>query len=53
VRTHTERGTYNDRVSGMIASLPVGITHPTEQLAAIRAQMEGLKESRQRSRARC
>ncbi|HEX6310639.1 MAG TPA: wax ester/triacylglycerol synthase family O-acyltransferase [Acidimicrobiia bacterium] len=47
VRTESERGTYNNRVSGMIAALPVGIADPTERLAAIRAQMDGLKESRQ------
>ena len=47
VRTQSERGTYNNRVSGMIASLPVGIADPIERLASIRAQMDGLKESRQ------
>jgi diacylglycerol O-acyltransferase / wax synthase len=47
VRTQEERGTYNNRVSGMIAELPVGIGDGTERLAAIRAQMEGLKESKQ------
>ncbi|MGH9015471.1 MAG: WS/DGAT/MGAT family O-acyltransferase [Acidimicrobiia bacterium] len=47
VRTQEERGTYNNRVSGMIAELPVGIGDATERLAAIRAQMEGLKESKQ------
>jgi diacylglycerol O-acyltransferase / wax synthase len=47
VRTETERGTYNNRVSAMIAELPVGIADPAERLAAIRAQMDGLKESKQ------
>jgi diacylglycerol O-acyltransferase / wax synthase len=47
VRTQEERGTYNNRVSGMIAELPVGIGDASERLAAIRAQMEGLKESKQ------
>ena len=47
VRTESERGTYNNRVSGMIAELPVGIADPAERLAAIRAQMDGLKESKQ------
>ena len=46
-RTETERGTYNNRVSAMIAELPVGIADPAERLAAIRAQMDGLKESKQ------
>jgi diacylglycerol O-acyltransferase len=47
VRSASERGTYNNRVSGMIAELPVGIDDPRERLDAIRAQMEGLKESKQ------
>ena len=47
VRTESERGTYNNRVSGMIAELPVGIADPAERLAAIRAQMDNLKESKQ------
>jgi WS/DGAT/MGAT family acyltransferase len=47
VRSPGERGTYNNRVSAMFAELPVGIEDPRERLDAIRAQMEGLKESRQ------
>jgi diacylglycerol O-acyltransferase len=47
VRTQTERGTYNNKVSAMFADLPVGIADPLERLASIRSQMEGLKESRQ------
>ena len=47
VRTAGERGTYNNRVSAMIAELPVGIDDPLERLGAIRAQMDGLKESKQ------
>jgi diacylglycerol O-acyltransferase / wax synthase len=47
VRTESERGTYNNRVSGMIATLPVGMADPTERLASIRTQMDGLKESKQ------
>ncbi|HYL52434.1 MAG TPA: WS/DGAT domain-containing protein, partial [Acidimicrobiia bacterium] len=47
VRTPGERGTYNNRVSAMIAELPVGLADPAERLAAIRAQMDGLKESKQ------
>ena len=47
VRTPGERGTYNNRVSAMIAELPVGIDDPSERLAAIRSQMDGLKESKQ------
>jgi len=47
VRTAGERGTYNNRVSAMIAELPVGLEDPTERLHAIRAQMDDLKESKQ------
>jgi WS/DGAT/MGAT family acyltransferase len=47
VRTESERGTYNNKVSAMFADLPAGIADPVERLASIRAQMEGLKESRQ------
>ena len=47
VRTPGERGTYNNRVSAMIAELPVGLTSPVERLTAIRTQMDALKESKQ------
>ncbi len=47
VRTPGERGTYNNRVSAMIAELPVGLASPAARLGAIRAQMDALKESRQ------
>jgi diacylglycerol O-acyltransferase len=47
VRTPGERGTYNNRVSAMIAELPVGLAAPAERLGAIRAQMDALKESKQ------
>ena len=47
VRAADERGTYNNRVSAMFAELPVGIADPVERLDSIRAQMEGLKESKQ------
>ena len=47
IRTPGERGTYNNRVSAMFASLPIGIRDPRERLQAIRTQMEGLKASKQ------
>jgi diacylglycerol O-acyltransferase len=40
-------GTYANKVSAMFASLPVGLEDPAERLAAISAQMDGLKESKQ------
>jgi diacylglycerol O-acyltransferase len=45
VRAQHERGTYNNKVSAMIAELPVGIGSPPERLDAIREQMEQLKRS--------
>lgn len=45
VRAHDEHGA--NRVSGVIAELPVGLTDPVERLADIRQQMDRLKESRQ------
>ena len=47
VRRPSEKGTYNNRVSAMFATLPVGLEDPVERLAAIREQMQGLKESKQ------
>jgi len=53
VRARDERGvaigdgTFANKVSAMFAELPVGISDPTERLAAITAQMEGLKESKE------
>jgi WS/DGAT/MGAT family acyltransferase len=46
VRSASERGTYNNRVSGMFPDLPVGIADPVERLDNIRQQMNGLKESK-------
>src|SRR5947207_5407025 len=43
VRRPGETGVYNNRVSGVIASLPVGVVDPRERLQAIRAQMDGIK----------
>jgi WS/DGAT/MGAT family acyltransferase len=40
-------GTFENKVSAMFAELPVGIEDPLERLAAISAQMTGLKESKQ------
>jgi diacylglycerol O-acyltransferase len=45
VRSAGEHGEYNNRVSAIFANLPVGIEHPVERLAAVRAQMEHLKHS--------
>ena len=47
VRAEAERGTYNNKVSAMFAELPVGIADAQERLESIKAQMTGLKESKQ------
>jgi len=47
VRRESERGTYNNRVSGLFPGLPVGIEDPVERLNAVREQMEGFKRSGQ------
>ena len=47
VRRPGERGTYNNRVSAMLAELPVGVADPAARLGAVRAQMDGLKQSKQ------
>ena len=47
VRTSSQRGTYDNKVSAMFADLPVGIADPVERLDAVREQMEDLKASRQ------
>jgi WS/DGAT/MGAT family acyltransferase len=47
VRKGSEQGSYDNRVSGMFAELPIGIADPVERLNAVRQQMEDLKQSRQ------
>jgi WS/DGAT/MGAT family acyltransferase len=47
VRSENERGTFNNRVAGFLANLPVGISDPVDRLADVRDQMEVLKESGQ------
>ncbi len=45
VRSASEHGEYNNRVSAMFAELPVGIDDPVGQLQSISAQMADLKHS--------
>jgi WS/DGAT/MGAT family acyltransferase len=47
VRARGERGVYNNRVSAVFANLPVGLEDPVLRLQRIRAEMDGLKESKQ------
>jgi len=45
VRTPSERGTYNNRVSAIFAELPVSIADPVARLDSVHAQMAELKDS--------
>jgi WS/DGAT/MGAT family acyltransferase len=47
VRAEEDRGNFNNQVSAMFATLPVGLDDPIDRLNSIRVQMEGLKESKQ------
>jgi WS/DGAT/MGAT family acyltransferase len=47
VRRKGERGVYNNRVSAVFAGLPVGLSDPVRRLHAIRAEMDGIKETKQ------
>lgn len=47
VRREGEKGVYNNRVSAVFAGLPVGLEDPLQRLASIRAEMDGIKESKQ------
>ena len=47
VRDASERGTLNNRVSGLFPGLPVCIDDAADRLQAITAQLSGLKESNQ------
>ncbi len=47
VRSDSERGTYNNRVSGIFPGLPVSIADPGERLTAIAGQLSMLKGSKQ------
>lgn len=49
VRSDAQRGQYNNLVSAMFADLPVAIADPVERLAAVREQMQALKQSDQTS----
>jgi diacylglycerol O-acyltransferase len=47
VRRRGERGVYNNRVSAVFARLPVGLPDPLLRLERIRAEMDGVKQSKQ------
>jgi diacylglycerol O-acyltransferase / wax synthase len=47
VRAADARGRFDNRVSGMVADLPVGVSDPVERLMAVREQMASLKQSHQ------
>jgi WS/DGAT/MGAT family acyltransferase len=47
VRQPGERGVYNNQVSAMFPTLPVGTEDPVDRLQSIRTQMDRLKEAGQ------
>ena len=47
VRRRGEQGVYNNRVSAVFAGLPVGLPDPARRLESIRAEMDGVKSSKQ------
>jgi WS/DGAT/MGAT family acyltransferase len=47
VRAPGEENRYGNQVSAVVADLPVHITDPVERLAAVRAELEALKESKE------
>jgi len=47
VRRRGEKGVYNNRVSAVFAGLPVGLLDPAQRLEQIRAEMDGVKQSKQ------
>jgi WS/DGAT/MGAT family acyltransferase len=47
VRAPGEEKTYGNQVSAVLADLPVHVADPVERLAAVRAELEGLKLSKE------
>jgi len=47
VRNAGEESIYENRVSALVANLPVHIADPVERLAAVRSQLSGLKASKE------
>ncbi|HET7046986.1 MAG TPA: wax ester/triacylglycerol synthase family O-acyltransferase [Solirubrobacteraceae bacterium] len=47
VRAGGEQGVYNNQVSAMLPTLPVGTEDPVERLLSVRTQMDRLKQSGQ------
>jgi diacylglycerol O-acyltransferase len=47
VRAPGEENVYENQVSAVLADLPVHVADPVERLAAVRAELQGLKEARE------
>jgi diacylglycerol O-acyltransferase / wax synthase len=47
LRAAGEENIYENRVSALVANLPVHVEDPVERLAAVRAELESLKESKE------
>jgi WS/DGAT/MGAT family acyltransferase len=51
VRAPGEESSYGNRVSVIVANLPVHVANPVERFAAVRAELAGLKEAREATAA--
>jgi len=47
IRTSQQRGRYDNRISAVVAELPVQVADPVARLAAVRSEMDRLKASGQ------
>ena len=47
VRTHDQKGGAGNKITIMVAPLPVDVDDPLERLAEVRSEMDDLKESKQ------
>ena len=45
VRTNRQRGRFDNRITAMVAELPVDVAEPVERLRAVRAELDRLKTS--------
>ncbi len=47
IRTREERGAFGNRVTQVVAPLPIGVADPVQRLRVVRRAMDGVKESKQ------
>jgi len=46
-RRHEERGSFGNRITQVVAPLPIGVADPVERLRIVREAMQDVKESKQ------